>query len=331
MNMKEKNGFVLIVLICLSMLICASVSAQEVIDPKDVVVVGGGGFSLENEKIFNGAGMDDFGTVYSASGDFRITLNDVYLTNNTAVIMLTLGTARSAGNHVSSAAVYVNGEQKLDGGSIGEMAGEPYEQTMTFIFYGGIPDVQPGRNWDSLRISFNDLIFALYGADDSGYLMTPEAYNWSVVFHNPEISRYDDDDLAPTVDERGLHTYDEHVDIALSHFSAGEELNFDLIQKCALLNNYASQDAFWVNDQQRGGGGSSVSFDENGNPEISGDEQFTETDHFLYQWEKTFDPESLAVWARSVTFELTAEGTPKTWIGGLSEGLMPMKPVQFVF
>ena len=330
MNTIRNSFLFLFALLCFSMLICANVSAQEAIDPKDVVVVGGGGFAIEDEKIFNGAGMDDFGTVYSASGDFHITLNDVYLTNNTAVITLTLGTTRSANNHVSSSAVYINGEQKLGGGSVGEAIGEPFEQTITFFFYGGIPDAAPGSNWDNLKISFNDLIFALYGPDDSGYLGTPEGYDWSIVFHNPEISRYDHDDLAPTVDERGTHTYDDHAEITLSSFSAGQELNFDLIRKSSLLNYYASQEALWVNDQQRGGGGSSVSFDENGEPEISGDEQFTQTDHFLYQWEKPFDPESFAVWARSVTFELTAKGNPSIWTGSLSEELFPMKLVHFV-
>ena len=330
MNTIKKQVLLLFALLCFSMLICAGVSAQDVIDPKDVTIVGGGGLSLENEKIYNGAGMDDFGTVYSASGDFHITLNDVYLTNNTAVITLTLRTTQSASNHVSSSAVYINGEQKLGGGSAGEVIGEPFEQTLTFVFYGGIPDAQPGRNWDNLRISFNDLVFALYGLDDSGYLMTTEGYDWSIVFHNPEISRYDHDNLAPTVDERGLHTYDDHVEITLSSFSAEQELNFDLIQKSSLLNNYGSQYAVWISGQQRGGGGNSVSFDENDNPEISEDEQFTQTDHFLYHWEKLFDPESFAVWAQSITFELTSEGTPRIWSGSLSEDLFPMKLVQFV-
>ena len=104
----------------------------------------------------------------------------------------------------------------------------------------------------------------------------------------------------------------------------------DLIQKSGLLNHYGSQNAVWVKDRQQGGGGNSVSFDADGTPEVTEDTKFVRTDHFLYPAAgETVRPDSLAVWARSVTFELTEAGTPRTRSASLSEDLFPMKLVQF--
>ena len=86
------------------------VFAQEEPDPEKVTIVGGGGFPIENEKIYKGGEMNDFGTVYSASDDLRISLKDVYLTDNLAVFTVSLGTSSSASNHISSGSVYINNE-----------------------------------------------------------------------------------------------------------------------------------------------------------------------------------------------------------------------------
>ena len=293
-------------------------------------IVGGGGFPIENEKIYNGGGMDDFGTVYSASGDLTITLKDVYITDNLTVITLALGTSKSAFNHVSSGSVYINGVPRSGGGGAGEATGEPFERTMTLVFYGRLFDSKLGEDWDSLRISFDGLVLAAYEGTDSGYIGVPEGYNWSFVFHNPDISRYNNDDFAATSDEKGIHTYGDQIEIELAGFSSDGDLNFDIIQKSDLLNLYGSQNVLWINDQPQGGGGNSVSFDGDGNPEVDEGTKFVQTDHFLYQSGGEYvNPDSLAVWARSVTFELTESGTPRTWSQTLSEDLFPMKLVQF--
>ena len=87
-------------------------------------IIGGGGASVENDKIYIGAGMEDFGTVYSAAGDLTINLKDVYITDNLTVITLALGTSHSASDHISSGAVYINGEQRS--GASGILAGVAY-------------------------------------------------------------------------------------------------------------------------------------------------------------------------------------------------------------
>ena len=293
-------------------------------------IFGGGKFPIENEKLFNGGGMDDFGTVYSADGDLTISLKDVYITDNLTVITLAFGTSKSASNHVSSGAVYINGEPRAGGGGAGESVSEPFERTMTLVFYGRLFDSKLGVDWDSLRISFDGLVLAAYEGTNSGYIGVPEGYNWSFVFHNPDISRYSNDEFAATADEKGIHTYGDQIEIELADFSSDGDLNFDIIQRSDLLNLYGSQSAVWINDQQRGGGGNSVSFDDVGNPEVNEDTKFVQTDHFLYQSGGEFvNPDSLAVWAQSITFELTESGTSRTWSQSLHEDLFPMKLVQF--
>ena len=323
----------LITAVCLLVFICGAAAAQEPGDapsPENVTIVGGGGFPVENDKIMNGSGMDAFGPVYSASNDFQITLKDVYITDGLAVITLSLGTSHSASNHISSASVYINGEQRGGGGGAGELTGEPYEHTMTLVFYGDIFDAKLGTEWDNLRVSFDGLVFAAYAGETSGYLGTPENYSWSYVFHNPAGSRYNNEGFDPTTDERGIHTFGNQINIELSGFSAEKDMSFDFIRKSELLNLYGSQSAVWVNDMQRGGGGSSVSFDEEGNPEVDGDSQFIQTDHFLYQ-DADIMPDSLAVWAQSITIELNCAGTFRTSTKVLNnEKSFPMKLVQFV-
>lgn len=315
---------------CLLFAIAGLVNAQTIPENAEVKVVGGGGseYDVITPEMEIGGGMDDFGTIYSASGNLTLNLKDVYFTDELVVITLGLGTSNSASNHISSASVYINGEQRMGGGSAGETFGEPYERTMTLVFYGGLGDVKLGMDWDNLRVSFDNLIFATYEGTDSAYFGLTEGYNWSFVFHNPEISRYDNDNLALTADERGIHTYGDTVTIELEGFSADGDLNFDLIQKSELLNLYGSQNAVWINGTSRGGGGNSVSFDEDEN--IDGEQtEFVQTDHFMYQTDMDIAPDSLAVWAQGITIELTGAGTPKTWIRSLSEDQFPMKIVQF--
>ena len=323
----------LIAAVCLLVFICGAAAAQDpgnFSSPENVTIVGEGGFPVENEKIMNGSGMDAFGPVYSASNDFQITLKDVYITDGLAVITLSLGTSHSASNHVSSASVYVNGEQRSGGGGAGELIGETYEHTMTLVFYGDIFDAKLGTEWDNLRVSFDGLVFAAYEGETSGYLGAPENYSWSYVFHNPAGSRYNNEGFAPTTDERGIHIFSNQINIELSGFSAGKDMSFDFVRKSNLLNLYGSQNAEWVNDKQRGGGGSSVSFDEEVNPETDKDSQFIQTDHFLYQ-DADITPDSLAVWAQSITIELNCAGTLRTSAKVLNnEESFPMKLVQFV-
>lgn len=335
MNTDRFRKVVFTLFLCILLSAAAGVSAQNTEAPQipedaAVTVVGGGGAPLEDAKILNGGGTDDFGAVYSADGDLTITLKDVYITDNLAVITLSLGTSRSAVNHVSSEAVYINGEQRAGGGSAGLAEGEPFERTMTLAFYGRMFDAKAGTGWDRLRISFDGLVLAAYEGTDSGYIGVPDGYSWSFVFHDPEISRYNDDGFGAPADADGTHLYGDRAEIELAGFSADGDLNFDLIHKTDLLNDYGSQNALWVNDRQQGGGGNSVAFDADGVPEVTEDTKFVRTDHFLYPSAgETVRPDSLAVWVRSVTFELTEAGTPRTWSMSLSEDLFPMKLVQF--
>jgi hypothetical protein len=119
--------------------------------------------------------------------------------------------------------------------------------------------------------------------------------------------------------------YGDQIEIELAGFSSDGDLNFDIIQKSDLLNLYGPQNALWINDQPRGGGGKSVSFDVEGNPEVDENTKFVQTDHFLYQRGGEFvNLDSLAVWVQSIAFELTESGTLCTWSPSLSEDLFPM-------
>ena len=341
MRTNRQKFFITAVVFCLLICVVTGVHSQETEAPRipvdaDVAIVGGGGMPIEDpaviEKLENGSVTDDFGAVCSASGDLTITLKDVYITDNLTVITLSFGTERSASNHVSSGAVYINGVQRAGGGNAGEAAGEPFDGTMTFVFYGGIPEAKLGAEWDSLRVSFEGLVLAAYEGTDAGYFGTPEGYKWSYVFHNPEVSRYNDDGSASTMDEAGIHTTGNAVEIKLADFSLDEDrnLSFDLIEKTNRLNLYGSSNSVWINDRHQGGGGNSVSFDAEGNPEAGADEPFIHTAHFLYQQVPNLSqPDSLSVWARSVTFELTQAGTPRSWIGSLAEENYPMNIVRF--
>ena len=99
----DKNRFLhLTFIFCLILIFSTAVYGQNGDIPADAVVtvVGGGGYPVEDESIYNGGGMDDFGAVYSASRDLFISLKDVYITDNLTVITLTLGQATSSNTPV---------------------------------------------------------------------------------------------------------------------------------------------------------------------------------------------------------------------------------------
>lgn len=329
--MKKLRVLTIILTICYSLIaISRTVNAQLISENNEINAVKetASEYGVVTTKMETGGGMDDFGVVYSASGDITISLKDVYITDHMIVITLTLRTSNSASNHISSTSIYINGKQRLGGGNAGVVSGEPYEQTITLVFYDALGDAKFGMDWDNLRISFDNLIFVVYKGDESVYIGLTDGYKWSFVFHNPDITEYAYDDYEQTVNEYGIHTYGNAVTIELNGFSVDGDLNFDLIQRSELLNLYGAQNAMWINGVQRGGGGNSVSFDEDGNPD--GEEtEFVQTDHFLYQTYPDITPDSLAIWAQGITVELTGAASPKTWTRFLSEDQFPMKVVQF--
>ena len=302
------------------------VFAQEEPDPEKVTIVGGGGFPIENEKIYKGGEMNDFGTVYSASDDLRISLKDVYLTNNLAVFTVSLGTSSSASNHISSGSVFINNEQRLGGGNAGEFTGALYEQTMTFAFYGGLQNISLGTKWNSLRISFDDLFFTFSDGRDRNSLVPLEKYNWSFVFHNPESDNY----KRPTVDEKGIHTPGSSADLWLGRSAViFDKLYLHLVTKTDRLNDEIMEERFWV-DTVRG-----TVDEELMNLVISDDAHFTRRDQFELSVPDGFlSMYDLGVWAQSVSFELEyfdADGNLQSWSTVLNnKDTFPKQVVRFI-
>ena len=302
------------------------VFAQEEPDPEKVKIVGGGGFPIENEKIYKGGEMNDFGTVYSASDDLRISLKDVYLTNNLAVFTVSLGTSSSASNHISSGSVFINNEQRLGGGNAGEFTGALYEQTMTFAFYGGLQNISLGTKWNSLRISFDDLFFTFSDGRDRNSLVPLEKYNWSFVFHNPESDNY----KRPTVDEKGIHTPGSSADLWLGRSAViFDKLYLHLVTKTDRLNDEIMEERLWV-DTVRG-----TVDEELMNLVISDDAHFTRRDQFELSVPDGFlSMYDLGVWAQSVSFELEyfdADGNLQSWSTVLNnKDTFPKQVVRFI-
>ena len=286
--------------------------------------------------------------VNSSSDDFKITLRDVHFTDGLMSFTIEEQTSVSASGLISSSnALYLNGETRAASGGVGIDPG-PDVRTETYAWYN-TPSVF-GMDWESFRITYEDIFFTFSDDSHTVYIAPAENCNWSFVFHNPDVSTFNEDGFVPTVDEKGIHTLGNTFDIyftggIVSKGPAGEDdiYNFSIITKSGLLNHYGFQDSIWQNGIHRFSGGSSVEFDENDEPVLPADGKFTQSDHFEYHVPQTFSAaeNSLTVWAGSVSFEITCTGKsvdPEmgytwSWQDDLTDregkSIFPMKLVQF--
>ena len=283
-------------------------------DHAEVVVLGNGGFE------FDAALLQKDAQVSSLSGDLRVRLKDVHFTDGLMSFTMAFETSSSAsGAAGSSRVLYLNGQALYAVSGTGLDEG-PFVRTETYAWYDSPAVYAPsvfGMEWKSVRVSFEDIFFTFEGGNGTVYLAPAEGYVWSFIFHNPETVPYNADGYAPTVDQRGIHTFGDSFDISLGGglVSEGPDgtddiFSYNIMTKSELLNNYGSQESMWFNGEPRMGGGSSISFDEDGNPELPADGKFTQTDHFTWQVPEEFPAEGtdITVWAEKMTFEIDCTG-----------------------
>ena len=277
----------------------------------EIILLGGDDFDFDQALLDQKHSL-----VNSVSNDLKLTLKDVHFTDGLMSFTLEMRTSESAvGNVSSSNSFFLNGQTMAAGGGAGIEPG-PDVHTETYAWYD-VPSVY-GMDWESFRITFEDVFFTSGDGAQAVYIAPAKDYSWSFVFHNSENSSYNADNLAAVVDERGIHTFGDSFDIDLGGFlissgPAGESdpvFSFNLVTKSDLLNAYGSQDSMWYNGENLAGGGNSIEFDENGDPVLPADRKFTNSDHFVYQVPQKFSAaeNNLAVWAKNAVFEITCTG-----------------------
>ena len=316
-------------------------------DQAEVVVLGNGDFEFDAALLQKGV------PVSSLFGDLRVRLKDVHFTDGLMSFTLAFEASSSAsGVSGSSRVLFLNGQALYAVSGSGLEKG-PFTRTETYAWYDSPAVYAPsvfGMDWKSFRVSFEDIFFTFEGGNGPVYVAPAEGYVRPFVFHNPETDPYNADGYAPTVDQRGIHTFGDSFDISLGGGLVGEGgagaddlFSFNIITKSDLLNNYGSQEGMWFNGEQRMAGGGSISFDGDGNPELPADGKFTDTDHFTWQVPEEFPAEgiSLTLWAGKVTFEIDCTGEsvdPETgytwrWDGTLTDrdgkSVYPLKLVTF--
>lgn len=326
--------------------LAAVVSAQETVPGSDpeIVLLGKGEFEFDRS-------LPDREPVWfnSASNDLTLTLKDVHYTDGLMSFTLSYETSENVSGYAgSSNAFFLNGQVKAGVSGTGIEPG-PFVRTETYAWYN-TPAVY-GMDWKSFRITFEDVFFTLEDGGQTVYVAPAEYCSWSFVFHNPETDPYNADGYAPTVDAHGTHTFGDTFEINPGGFvysrgiygSRDDVFSFNIITKSDLLNNYGSQDSMWYDGEWQRGGGGSIEFDGNGDPVLPEDGKFRQNDHFTYLVPHNFaaSAKDLAVWAKSVSFEISCAGESVDpdmgykwiWEGDLldreGKSLFPMKLVQF--
>lgn len=215
---------------------------------------------------------------------------------------------------LSGTKVYENKKNKTD-----QAEGTLFRKTRTMVYQ--IPELSHNDLWESISINFDGLIFTINSRDDLVLVGDTQNCNWGFVFHNPEVSMYNVGDAVLMINSEGTHTMSDWFELTLSEISiAPEEIQFIFLQRSALMTLYGSHFKVWKDGISKEAGGGSVSFDGDGEPEISPDSAFNLTNIFIYEVDNT-SPELLSspniiVWAQHISFTLKymdKNGNLQTW------------------
>ncbi len=241
----------------------------------------------------------------SDTDDLRISLNNVRVSNGLLQFELITETSDNVNQS-------------------GESNTKSYMKSETIAFT--IPQLSEKTKWESIRISFDGLFFTFSDGRSKNCIVPFDGYNWSFVFHNPEVSRY----TGPTVDELGIHTFGSDANIWLGRSAViFDKLYLHLITKSTRLNDESMEERLWVNGKQQDPDQNLM------NLIVSDEAHFTRRDQFELSLPKGFlSMVNLSVWTQNTSFELSyydEAGNLQTWSESLAaKDDFPKQIIEFV-
>ena len=241
----------------------------------------------------------------SDTDDLRISLNNLQISNG----LLQLELITETSDNVNQS---------------GESNTKSYMKSETIVFT--IPQLSEKTKWESIRISFDGLFFTFSDGRSKNCIVPFDGYNWSFVFHNPEVSRY----TGPTVDELGIHTFGSDANIWLGRSAViFDKLYLHLITKSTRLNDESMEERLWVNGKQQDPDQNLINLD------VSDEVYFTRRDQFELSLPKGFlSMVNLSVWTQNTSFELgyyDEAGNLQTWGESLAaKDDFPKQIIEFV-
>lgn len=229
----------------------------------------------------------------SDTDDLRISLNNLQISNGLLQFELITETSDN---------VNQSGESKTKSYAISE--------TITF----SIPQLSEKAKWESIRISFDGLFFSFSDGRSKTCIVPFDGYNWSFVFHNPEVSHY----AGPTVDEHGIHTFGSDANIWLGRSAViFDKLYLHLITKSPRLNDESMEERLWINDKQQDPDKTLMNLD------VSDEAHFTRRDQFELSLPEGFlSMVNLSIWAQDISVKLSyydEAGILQTWSESLAD------------
>lgn len=302
-------------------------SSDSNVPEKSADTVQGGGWEYDFSDYSNYVCKGEprnFGIIQSKSNDLKISLEDVYLSNGLLYFSISMGTSQSADNAVSSSSFYFNGEQRGGGGGAGTSDGGKFTKTVSFVYHS--PQFIKGDQWETFSLLFGGVSFTALDHSSCKELnpLHVNSYDIPVVFYNPDVVISDPNSSEAIADHGKITStgspLTNRIELELDSLAnTNGVLSFDLIRKYDLIGYVGGYQAEWSNGKQLSGGGGSVSFDGNDNPEFPADLMTTDTDKFSYS--EPYLPESfqlsrLGMWCNDISFTVDykdPQGVPQTW------------------
>lgn len=244
-----------------------------------------------------------------------------FLSSDTDDLRISLNNVRGSNRHLQFELII---ETSANVNQSGESNSKSYAKSETIAF--NIPQLSEKTKWESIRISFDGLFFTFSDGRSRNCIVPFDEYNWSFVFHNPEVSRY----TGPTVDEHGIHTFGSDTNIWLGRSAViFDKLYLHLITKSTRLNDESMEERLWVNDKQQDPDKNLM------NLIVSDEAHFTRRDQFELSLPEGFlSMVNLSIWAQNTSFELSyydQAGNLQTWSEGLSaKDDFPKQIIEFV-
>lgn len=285
-----------------------------------VTVIGNGNFVFHPAVLTDGHGS---GVVSSNSNNLLVGLKDISVRDGQLFLTLSLGTSVSADDHSDSSAESYDGAEGL------------YTITETFVFQVSENEITNAVDWDHIRISFGDLFFVSHYDDGRTVCWIADGYDWAFIFHNPKAEADNHDGLVLPMDEKGIHTFGNSVEVdLLGGIVFGSSFSFDLVRQSDMLTRYLSEGTMWYNGEPETGEEGTPGSRTGGGTVLNEDVRFMYTDHFVYDMpEDLAYADNLSVYIRNAAFEMTysdENGTHQTLQGAITdETAFPKELVRF--